>query len=157
MRIYRTSALFLFCVSGCEPFEVTLDQASDRGFATETCCGGLGLCTADGFVPAEVAARLGQADCQTDTLLCAPLAWLLDPTNGPPRCRAADGAEGRCLLTCLPEVAPRAAQLSQGACSAGHVCAPCYDPATGEDTRACRFEPDPGPSEPPPAPCLTPR
>jgi hypothetical protein len=152
MRIDRAStALFLLCLSGCEPPGPGLELRAEPGLASEYCCGGIGLCVPQGYVSEETAARLGQADCQTDTLWCVPLRWLEDPSSGPEPCRAAGDLEGRCLPSCLPELEPRAPQLSQESCATGQLCVPCYDPSTGEDTEACRFDADPGPSEPPPS------
>ena len=99
----------------------------------------------------ETTARLGHADCQADTLWCVPLAWLEDPGSGPEPCRAPGNLEGRRLPDWLPELGPRAGQLSQESCATSELCVPCYDPATGEDTRACAFDADLGPSDPPPA------
>lgn len=157
MQIIRAkAALFLVWVSGCEPYEYSFDQSAQASCATETCCGGLGLCMLEGSVAPALAARLGHADCQAQTLSCVPIVWLEDPNQGPSPCRAPGDLEGRCLPGCLPELQPRAAQLSQESCAAGNFCVPCFDPSTGEDTRACSFHPDPGPSDPPPAQLVTP-
>jgi hypothetical protein len=120
----------------------------DVSDSSETCCGGQGICFYEGIVSAQVAQRLATAECQ-EPLLCVPLAWALDPTTGPAGCRAAGDLEGRCLPSCLPELADQADQLQQRTCEPGNVCVPCHDPWTGEDTQACRLDADPGPSEPP--------
>lgn len=156
MRISRVAnAISFVCVWGCEPLDPPLDVQTE-GAATETCCGGVGVCVQPGFVAVADGERLGQADCQADTLVCAPFAWLADPTRGPDSCRTPAGHEGRCLPGCLPELQPRLGSLTPQTCEAGYLCAPCYDPLTGEDTRACRFEPDPGPAEEPPVPVTSP-
>jgi hypothetical protein len=150
MQISRAkAALFLVWVSGCQPHEYSLDQGAQASCATETCCGGLGLCAPEGFVSPADAERLGHADCHADTLWCVPVVWMEDPSRGPSPCRAPGDLEGRCLPGCLPELQPRAAQLSQQSCEAGNLCVPCFDPYTGHDTHACSFELDSGPSEPP--------
>jgi hypothetical protein len=68
----------------------------------------------------------------------------------PPGCRdSLNGAEGRCVPSCLPALQERIRFLEQGACPAAHVCAPCFDPITGSATGACSFPADPGPRERP--------
>jgi hypothetical protein len=136
--------------AGCEPFDQPTYE-TDQNSSSARCCGALGLCVFEGLVSEQVAAHLDQNSCQ-EPLLCVPTAWILDPTQPPSSCRTAQGLEGRCLPSCLPALATRAAALQQGSCQDGELCAPCYDPASGEDTRACHIDPDPGPSEPPPVP-----
>lgn len=67
-----------------------------------------------------------------------------------PICRSIDGMEGRCMSRCLPSVAAEADRLPQDVCDETHLCAPCFDPRTGEATGVCDLECDPGPSSPPP-------
>ena len=59
----------------------------------------------------------------------------------PPSCVAFANttAEGRCMSTCIPQIASEASELHQKNCVAGDLCAPCYDPFTGADTGACEL------------------
>jgi hypothetical protein len=64
------------------------------------------------------------------------------------KCRALFGTfEGRCQSVCLPSVAEDLDVLTQETCPDGEVCAPCYDPITGEDTHACHSAPCDQPAE----------
>ena len=67
----------------------------------------------------------------------------------PPTCRAPNGSEGRCLPPCLPTIKAQDYGVWQMSCPDGLVCAPCYDPKTGEDTGSCRTAPCDEPAEPP--------
>jgi hypothetical protein len=67
---------------------------------------------------------------------CAPDSITQTGGEGvPPTCVSVAGAEGRCLSTCLPEIAGEASLLPQSTCAAGTLCAPCYNP-TASDPRA---------------------
>jgi hypothetical protein len=66
-----------------------------------------------------------------------------------PKCVSLNGAEGRCLSSCVPQVREQAAQLPRSTCSGSDLCVPCFDPRTGEDTTACSQGCDMGPTEPP--------
>src|SRR5204863_110328 len=44
-------------------------------------------------------------------------------------------------------VASQASILTQGTCKAEELCAPCWHPATGNDTGACKLSCDPGPKQ----------
>jgi len=70
---------------------------------------------------------------------CVPDAFILTGGNVPPRkCSAFDGkAEGRCQSLCVPDVAKQKDILTRDVCEADELCAPCFDPRTGEDTGAC--------------------
>jgi hypothetical protein len=63
-------------------------------------------------------------------------------------CVSVQGAEGRCLSTCIPEVAVQKDRLPQDVCAQEERCAPCYDPVTGQDTESCRVGCDQGPTQP---------
>ena len=69
----------------------------------------------------------------------------------PPSCTSVGGAEGRCLSTCLPLVASKAALLPRDSCGDNERCVPCFDP-TGTDptapTGACSIACD-KPKQPP--------
>jgi hypothetical protein len=136
-------------------------QASVDGGAPETCCGGLGTCLpqtwvqASGATPGDVAA-LGPGTCSQPQDLCVPTAIASDPVHAvAPRCTDSTGGEGRCLPACLPGLRACVSQLSQAGCDQSYLCAPCFDPVTGEATGACHLGGDPGPATvpAPPAPC----
>jgi hypothetical protein len=110
-------------------------------------CGGA-HCVPSEIVPSEIQPLL--ASC-TDGL-CAP-----DPIIAaagqfvPNTCTSIAGAEGRCLSTCLPAVAARAATLPQGGCAADERCMPCFDPTASDPnapTGACSLACD-APAQPP--------
>lgn len=54
------------------------------------------------------------------------------------KCKSINGAEGRCTSACVPIVAEQAAILPKDVCTGNDLCAPCFDPRTGDDTLACR-------------------
>lgn len=60
-------------------------------------------------------------------------------------CDSIAGGEGRCIPRCLNAVAGIVDYLPQDVCLAEEVCAPCYDPRTGDPTGACSIGCDPGP------------
>jgi hypothetical protein len=108
------------------------------------------VCIGTGAIQATsgeaVAAAL--ADCDADNK-CVPIK--LVQTQGkviPKTCRSLNDAEGRCLSNCIPQVAQQASQLPRDTCDEGELCAPCFDPRTGELTAACVQGCDPGPVEP---------
>jgi hypothetical protein len=111
------------------------------------CCGGLGSCVPTSLVGEDQSAQLGVDTCTGDDILCAPKD-LADPTYTPPRCDSVAGVEGRCLPECLPDIQAQASLLPQSTCAEAHLCAPCYDPTTAEDTGACRLNGD-EPEDPP--------
>jgi hypothetical protein len=66
-------------------------------------------------------------------------------------CNSLQGAEGRCISKCIPQVAAQLTTLPQDTCGADELCAPCVNPIDGTDTGACSQSCDPGPdpSRPP--------
>jgi hypothetical protein len=114
------------------------------------CCGKLGRCVPSSLVPEKDREQLDSDDCTDSGMLCAPESSLADPPVPPKPCRvsAFDG-EGRCLPACLPKLKTQRDSLAEDGCRPSELCAPCYDPITGEDTGACHLEGDGGPSEPP--------
>jgi hypothetical protein len=110
-------------------------------------CAGGARCVPASLIPAEYLDQL--ADCD-DTNKCVPDDFI--KTNGnfiPQKCTSVAGGEGRCLSQCLGPVAEQAALLPQDICPEFQLCAPCYDPLTGEESGACSLSCDPGPTEPP--------
>ncbi|HKP58262.1 MAG TPA: hypothetical protein VJV78_16155 [Polyangiales bacterium] len=89
------------------------------------------------------------ADCNA-TDKCVPVALASQAGRQIlPKCVSLNGAEGRCLSSCVPQVKEQAAQLPRSTCTGTDLCAPCYDPRTGKDTTACSQGCDTGPTEPP--------
>lgn len=130
----RTGEDTLACRQGCDSGPTEPPKAFDK------CCAERGLC-----VPPELAGdqvkNLDQQTCAAGTL-CAPTE-LTDPTFKPKSCDSIDGAEGRCISTCAGgAVAKQKDRLPTAGCEQDEVCAPCYDPITGEDTGACTLNGD---------------
>ncbi len=123
------------------------DMPVDPPTTFERCCGDLGACVPASLVPADQQSQLGSDSCSDTSLLCVP-DELSDPTVAPTSCRSVGDVEGRCLPACLPAIAAQADLLPQSTCADAHLCAPCYDPTTGDDTGACRLNGD-MPAEPP--------
>jgi hypothetical protein len=80
---------------------------------------------------------------------CVPEAYAVTGGNFKPKpCRSLLDAEGRCIDTCVPQVAVQASQLPKADCGDNELCAPCYNPIDGSDTGACSVACDTGPTEP---------
>ncbi len=111
----------------------------------EPCQGcGLGHCLGNDKIPADKLDMFAACDAYQR---CVPDAFIAAAGNYvPPTCASIAGVEGRCLSTCLPDVAAKAGSLPQDVCAAEHLCVPCYDPIDGSDTGACRLSCDPGPA-----------
>jgi hypothetical protein len=142
-------AVLTLLLCACKAF----NPAPDNGTFAD-CCAGLGTCVPAGLVPGPLGARLAGDACGP-ALLCAPKAFAENPNSAATACRAPGNLEGRCLPGCLPQIAAMSAQLARASCQTGELCAPCYDPRSGEDSGACHIGGDPGPVETPAvfAPC----
>lgn len=107
------------------------------------CCDGAGRCMPPEL--ANIASAQPQRDqCDADQV-CVPNA-LADPSATPKACASIDGAEGRCLATCLGELSALPGLPNVG-CSTNEVCIPCFDPINGRSTGACNIHGD-APAEP---------
>src|SRR5215470_8205146 len=84
--------------------------------------------------------------------LCAPDDLIEAGGNLVPKsCASVAGAEGRCLSTCLPDIAGKAALLPRDVCAEDQRCAPCFDPTSTDPTAptgACNLSCD-HPVDPP--------
>lgn len=135
----RTGEDTLACRQGCDHGPVL----PPKPFAS--CCSDRGLCVPPS-VSGDDAADLAKDTCADDTL-CAPRE-LTDLAFKPSACASLDGAEGRCISTCIGGgLAKRKALLPTAGCNPEEVCAPCFDPVTGEDTGACTVHGD-APTQP---------
>jgi hypothetical protein len=114
-------------------------------------------CAGAHCVPASIIPTADQSQLAKCTVNGAPGFCAPDTiTEGggesvPPTCTSLAGAEGRCMSTCLPEIASEASLLPQDVCPSGTVCAPCYNPASSTPktpTGACGLACD-KPSKPP--------
>jgi hypothetical protein len=117
------------------------DKPAEPAKTYPTCCGGEGSCVPKNLVPTDQQSQLGSDTCTGADILCAPKK-LADPAYKPPTCASIGGLEGRCLASCLPDVAAQAANLPKATCGTGELCAPCYDPFTGAATGACSLNGD---------------
>lgn len=143
MQTQRALLLSLISLTACEG----LDPPPDLSGVFAACCDEVGTCVPSALVATELGARLARAECGP-ALVCAPRRWVEDLAAVALTCRSAGDLEGRCLPACLPDVESRARSLTQAGCEAGHLCVPCFDPLSGEDTQACRLGED-APVEPP--------
>lgn len=131
------------------------DSPTRPKYTFPLCCGGLGVCVPTNLVPTAQQSMLGVDTCTGTDVLCAPTS-LTDPTVKPDTCYSFEPQhrEGRCLPACIPQVQTLAAQLQQETCASGELCAPCYDPRTGDPTGACDINGD-APVDPNPGPFVT--
>jgi hypothetical protein len=141
----------------CQP------KPTDSGGAARAdsrCCAGMGVCTGD--VSDGIANGFPHDTCSADdSLYCLPnkrevMASADDSDAGAAEpmafaaCRVSfPGApadfpdyEGRCLPLCFAAQNPLRARLSQSSCGAGELCAPCFDPLTGDSTGSCELQGD---------------
>jgi hypothetical protein len=120
------------CALGCDlgPSEAPRKLAA--------CCGGRGQCTPQASA-GQATLKLPRDSCEEDAV-CMPSS-LADAHAVPKTCESVDGAEGRCLSTCLGKLTLLPDLPSQG-CARDEVCAPCYDPITGVSTGACALHGD---------------
>lgn len=111
-------------------------------------CGGGAHCVPWSLVPGEQAELLAacnqESACVPDAMIETMGNFLLES------CTGVLGLEGRCVSSCIPQVAERADSLTQETCGEFELCVPCYDPLSGEDTGVCSMTCDVGPSDPPP-------
>jgi hypothetical protein len=143
------------CAPCYDPISGASTGACDQNGDTPTeppvtfpkCCGTIGACVPTSLIPDAQEPMLGKDTCTASSVLCVP-AELSDTTFIPKTCNSLGNAEGRCLPSCIPSVAARASSLPRDTCPQTHLCAPCYDPTTGDDTEACRVNGD-TPKNPP--------
>jgi hypothetical protein len=110
-------------------------------------------CAGSHCVPSSLVPMADQSQLATcPGGFCAPDSITGSGVEGvPPTCTSVGGAEGRCLSTCLPEIAGEASLLPQSTCATGEKCAPCYNPIATDPTAptgACSLGCD-KPTQPP--------
>jgi hypothetical protein len=106
------------------------------------CCPGA-KCLPNALVPADFMDKLDI--CDGGAGHCIPDKYIETAgffTNE--LCNLPGGIEGRCLSTCLPDVAAQADLAPQATCQPNERCIPCCDPFTGEDLGFCGIGCDPG-------------
>lgn len=100
-------------------------------------------CVPSAVVPPEMAGKLadcGGGKCVPDTLIASGGNFV------PKTCKSVGGNEGRCLSTCLPDVAAQSSMLPADVCGTSEKCTPCWNPLDGKETGACKLSCDPGPT-----------
>jgi hypothetical protein len=131
------------------------DVPQDPAQPLERCCGSesaaIGRCVGPALLAGEMAVsdrtRLGRDVCTQPDALCVPAAWL-SAAPALSTCHTVGQLEGRCLPSCLPDIAEQAERLERAECGDQERCAPCVDPVTGQDTGVCSLGDD-APREPP--------
>jgi hypothetical protein len=131
--------------------EIEGDMPADPATTFAGCCDdgtgqSLGTCVPGALVPEDQQSMLGADSCAGDGFMCAPTVMVTD-SYAPEACDSWLSAEGRCLPACLPALAQKADALERDVCDAGELCAPCYDPTSGDDTGSCAIAGD-APTEP---------
>lgn len=80
--------------------------------------------------------------------VCAPKKAVERAGNYVPKtCKSTGGVEGRCTNVGIPQVNDQRELLPKDTCDEDELCAPCFDPRTGEETGACRTAPCDKPKE----------
>lgn len=137
----------------CRP---KVEDTSGIGREGSRCCAGMGMCAGD--VSDGVANGFPRDTCEEE-LRCLPNMRELAAAEADSDAGAAEafascrvsfpGAppefpdyEGRCLPTCFAAQNPLAARLQRSTCVAGELCAPCFDPLTGDSTGSCELQGD---------------
>ncbi len=127
----------------CRDWEPTLDLNQ-----FQPCCQaskGKAHCADKSLVPGDLVNMLepcATGVCVPDTLLARGGGYT------PKKCKSIGGREGRCTSVCVPAVSKDMAMLPVDVCEQDERCAPCFDPRTGQDTKACNVGLcDQGPTE----------
>ncbi len=100
-------------------------------------CGenGAGRCIDAALIPADIALRLNP--CAQG--LCVPEVYVREKgQHKPTACSSFAGIEGRCFSTVFKDVSEQKEFLQQDKCAADERCVPCFNPANGNETPACR-------------------
>jgi hypothetical protein len=104
--------------------------------ACSPACGGA-HCLPAALVPANVQSQLASCMASGQPGFCAPDSFIASAGKGVPKtCASIAGAEGRCLSTCLPQIASEASLLPKDVCADDERCAPCYNPVATPPAKA---------------------
>lgn len=129
-----------------------IEEFSACGGGEETGCSCVPQSTLEamaGSIDMETLSQLANCDAMGTAMKCVPNEYVsnLAPCMSM-TCESLQGAEGRCIKTCVPQVAMQEEMLPQGPCGMNEKCAPCYNPIDGEDTGACSVGPNDSPPDP---------
>ena len=133
--------------TGTCPGPASLDPS---GFPPCTLCEGSAHCVPSAAVPPNFVDQLQDcpdaagSKCVPDDLIATAGQFLFKT------CTSLLNAEGRCVPTCIKQVASQKDRLPVDVCQASERCAPCFDPTTGQPTGACNAGCDTGPVNPTP-------
>jgi hypothetical protein len=96
-------------------------------------------CLPSSVVPPAEAGMLATCGSGATAGYCAPDSIIVGGGESvPASCTPFSGqGEGRCLSTCIPQIASQASQLQKVSCGNNELCAPCADPFSGASTGAC--------------------
>lgn len=99
-----------------------------------------GRCLENGLVPADIATRLSSCDAGAGKPgLCVPEVYVKEKGKHlPTKCSSFAGIEGRCFSTVFKDVDQMKDILHQEKCAADERCLPCFNPANGQPTGACK-------------------
>jgi hypothetical protein len=136
-------------VAGSGGADLTPRAGSSGQSGLNTCCHALGICVTNGDLSSDQRALLQRDSCMDERELCSPVALLDKQPFVPKTCHSVLNAEGRCLPDCVSNLASQAARLPRDVCDTHELCAPCFDPITGNATGSCSLGADPGPRESP--------
>jgi hypothetical protein len=109
-----------------------------------------GRCVDDNQLGADQLSLLSPCSNTETPQHCVPVKLLItDGLTQPTVCESLNGAEGRCMSLCVPQIQEKRDQLPRTICDEDELCAPCYDPFTGESTGACDASVCDAPVDPP--------
>lgn len=99
-----------------------------------------GRCLENSLVPADIATRLGSCAAEGGKPgLCIPEIYVTEKGKHlPTTCSSFAGIEGRCFSNVFKDVDQQKEILQQDACAADEKCLPCFNPANGQPTGACK-------------------
>ncbi|MFO0738976.1 MAG: hypothetical protein U0270_23980 [Labilithrix sp.] len=99
-----------------------------------------GRCLENSLVPSDIATRLGSCEAEGGKPgLCVPEVYVKEKGKHlPTTCSSFAGIEGRCFSTVFKDVDQQKDILQQDACAADERCLPCFNPANGQPTGACK-------------------
>jgi hypothetical protein len=98
-------------------------------------------CTGGRCVPKSLVATSGLASfltaCDADNVCVSDNVVEQGENLKLAKCTSIAGGEGRCVSTCIGVVASLAPYLPTTGCATNERCAPCFNPASGQETGLC--------------------